>query len=1034
MKIENDNEIKPNSTLIRVRKTLTYLAIFILLILITALIYLYINMDDISRDLLNKINKSQNGEVSIEKISLAPFEQFPSFSIKLDNVVYYENPSLFRINNEEPFCRLENAFLSLNLLDLLNGKINITKMTLKGGHFRVVTYQDSTTNLYNAISTKNDSTYHKEIEEIDTIQVHDEADQQESIDFFSINNLTIKNVTLEFENNLFKRKSSILIEQFKASFNHESKMNLAWLESDLKLNYYILNNRTILKNNSIHIATDLTYDANKNFIAVDSCNMGFDGAIFDFAGSFNLSDGDINLQINGSDKNFSILALFMKDDFIRNNRKDLIKGSYYFDGIVKGKTYNEVPYIELSFGVKDVNLNMARLGKSINNLNFNAYLTTGLKKDFSEAIIKLENFSAQLPDGKTYANILIKNLTKPKVKINCFLKTSLEGFDEIIKIDAIDNLGGIIKLDTKIEGVVDFEKDRIIGDKNYIDINFENVSLEIPEVISLDKINGVIKRENENLKLEDLHISIWDTDVLLNGYFNNILSLIFNVESDITAELSMASEKFNLPKVFSFDPSIGRSFNHQLNNLNLKVEAKSTTKRLMNFDSFPAIDFEIQSMNAEFDDFPNLKITNSSLSFFDDSSGFNIKYEPLNIQAVNGDLSLNGSYNGASWKPYSLISDAKVKSIDMLDLLNQFEMDLDTTSFFNSIISGSFDFKIEFPHDSLDFKILQMTNANLYIDNLSWKDTITTKSLTIELNDIYYDTKISSNPMVTLSTAGFIEGKSITTSNFNVENMRQDISATKGTYEIIPNTRSFFGAEGNGAFIIEPWAEIPNYKFKYSVENFNIQDLLSTFLEDSLLTGTMSLAMNIELIGNNWDSVKSKLNGNIHIEGNDLSLYGVDADELLKRIERSQNFTLVDLGAVLLTGPVGLAVTKGSDVALLVVSGTGEKTEIPMFVSKYSINEGIINLDDVAFSTKQNRVAAKGKISLANEIMSITFGVLNKDGSLRLSQNVSGRFSEPRMGKLNVLSSVLSPVTNLWNSVFQIEGEIFYDGAVKHPE
>lgn len=98
------------------------------------------------------------------------------------------------------------------------------------------------------------------------------------------------------------------------------------------------------------------------------------------------------------------------------------------------------------------------------------------------------------------------------------------------------------------------------------------------------------------------------------------------------------------------------------------------------------------------------------------------------------------------------------------------------------------------------------------------------------------------------------------------------------------------------------------------------------------------------------------------------------------------------------------------------------------------ICSGIINLDDVAFSTKQNRVAAKGKISLANEIMSITFGVLNKDESLRLSQNVSGRFSEPRMGKLNVLSSVLSPVTNLWNSVLRIEGEIFYDGLVKHPE
>ena len=91
-------------------------------------------------------------------------------------------------------------------------------------------------------------------------------------------------------------------------------------------------------------------------------------------------------------------------------------------------------------------------------------------------------------------------------------------------------------------------------------------------------------------------------------------------------------------------------------------------------------------------------------------------------------------------------------------------------------------------------------------------------------------------------------------------------------------------------------------------------------------------------------------------------------------------------------------------------------------------------MKDVAFSTNKNRVAAIGSLNLTDQTMNITFGVLNKDGSLRLSQDISGRFEEPKMGKINVISTVLSPVTNLWNSVFQIEGEVFYDGLVKHPE
>lgn len=811
-------------------------------------------------------------------------------------------------------------------------------------------------------------------------------------------------------------------------------MNYISLASDLTLNYYKLKNRTILKNNSLHIATDLIYNANKNLISVDSCNMGFDGTIFDIAGSFNIDDGDINLQINGSDKNFSILALFMKDDFIRENRKNLIKGSYFFDGIVKGKTYNEVPYIELSFGVKDVNLNMERLGKSINNLNFNAYLTTGSKKDFSEAYIKLENFNADLPGGSTSGSFLVEDLTIPKIKFNWHLKTDITGFDNILKINAFNDLGGILTIDSDIDGIVSFDKGKIIGEKNNVKISFEDVSVTIPDAISFDKINGTIKRENKNFKIDNLRASIWGTDVLLNGQFNKMFSLLFNIESDITADINLISKKFDLPEVFSFNPSIGRSFNHILKNLNLKVAAKSTTSSLLNFDSFPAIDFNIKSMNAEFDDFPDLKLVNSNLSIYDDTTGFNIKFNPLNAYGANGYVVLNGAYNGSAWKPYSLISDVKADNIDLLDLLNQFEMELDSASFFNSIINGSFNFKLEFPKDSLIFKTLRMADADLLIYDLAGNDTVITKSYTIDFKDIYYNLDVDSNPMSTLTTSGFYEAGRFRTNSFDVKDMRHEVSVTKGLYEIIPRSRSFFGADGNGIFIARPWGKPSSYQFKYSVEKFNIQDLLGSFLEDSLLTGEMSLDLDLKMIGDNWDSLKNKLNGTINLEGNDLLLYGLDTDELLKKAERSQNFTLLDVGAVLLTGPVGLAVTKGADVAVLVVTSSGEVTQIRKFISNWEIKNGVIKMKDVAFSTNKNRVAAEGSLNLADQTMNITFGVLNKDGSLKLSQDISGRFEEPKMGKINVISTVLSPVTNLWNSVFQIEGEVFYDGLVKHPE
>ncbi len=72
-------------------------------------------------------------------------------------------------------------------------------------------------------------------------------------------------------------------------------------------------------------------------------------------------------------------------------------------------------------------------------------------------------------------------------------------------------------------------------------------------------------------------------------------------------------------------------------------------------------------------------------------------------------------------------------------------------------------------------------------------------------------------------------------------------------------------------------------------------------------------------MGSDWDSVVNNMNGTINLSGNNLLLNGFDADEIINDFKRSQNFNFVDLGAVLLAGPVGIAVTKGSDFARLLV-------------------------------------------------------------------------------------------------------------------
>jgi len=1016
----------------KIGKILIYLLIPILVILLVLIIYFLINRDEISRNILLRVNEMQKGEVKFEEIAIAPFAHFPDISLSLNNVSYFENKTIPGSETDDPICKLENIYISFNIIDLISGDINVSKVTFNSGYFSVITYRDSSVNLINARSSPQvpDSGQIIESEMDESSKTENDFEK-----FLAIDDLTITNVAMLFENRVQEKKSSIQINDLEMSFGHIARLSEVSLESDLILEYYQLREDTILTDKPIEMMIDFSYNSVDKLLDIKSSQLFFEGARFEITGMIGVSDdGDMDLKVNVVGEDFSILNLVLREHAIEHNRENLLMGNLDFEGLIKGKTFDQIPFIEFSFGVKNVTLHIPKLGKSINNLNFDAFVTTGKEKDLSEAYLKITNFSAQLPDGNTRGELTLHNINKPHINLDWYLKTDISGFNDMFKIDAIDSLGGIILINTDINGEIDLDQGRIVGGKSNTLLDFKDVSIRIPSLISLDKINGRIEKKKNDLNFIDLQVRSKNTDLNLNGKIYNFLNVFFKIDSDIKADINLVSDTFDLPEVFSFEPGVGRSFNHKIRKLDLNVIARSTTTKLKQFNDFPAIDFEFELLNASFDDFPDIKVVDTGIKIFEDTAGFNIKFDHMNIFTADGKMEFNGAYNGSGWKPYSLIGNSEVEDIYILDLLNQFELELDSNSVFNSIINGSFDAKLEFPKDSIVFKTLRMANADLEIFNLSGHDTILSKSLMINLNDVYYDLDIDSNPMASLTADGLIGGERIYTSKFDVDSINLNFSVRNGLYKINTNAKSFFGADGYGTFICRPWGEKLFYRLKYSVNKFAIEDLLATLLDKPVLEGNMSFSADLAMSGDDWDNLSKELNGNIRSEGNDLVFYGLDIDKVLENVERSQNFTLLDAGAVLLTGPVGLAVTKGSDLAILIASNPGEMTPIPKIVSNWDIQNGKIMMNDVAFRTSKNRIAAQGYVNLSKDTIDVTFAILNKDGSSKLSQNIFGSFKDPQRGEIEVLQSLLSPVTNLFNSMLGVQSDTFYTGSINHPE
>jgi AsmA protein len=350
---------------------------------------------------------------------------------------------------------------------------------------------------------------------------------------------------------------------------------------------------------------------------------------------------------------------------------------------------------------------------------------------------------------------------------------------------------------------------------------------------------------------------------------------------------------------------------------------------------------------------------------------------------------------------------------------------------FSGELNGSLICDVTLPADSNMFDKIFIEKGDLSF--LTAQDTFNVKSLFIETARIDYNLDKHSNPLATLNSKIVMKAGEISTNILKVNDIHYDIHVSDGEYIIEPRRISFFGEEGHGKYILKPYAEIPFYELKYSIQDFKIENLLTTFLEDTIVTGNANFHMDIVMQGDHWDSIVSNLNGSVDLGGNDLVLYGLDADKLIEKLKRSQNFNLVDVGAVVLAGPVALAFTKGSDFARVIISNPGEETFIPELMSEWDIKNGKLEIQDVAFTTNTNRIAAQGWIDYTTDSLNITIAALNDKGCSIMSQDLYGQLNNPEIGELQVVKSLLAPVTNLVKGALGIECKIFYEGQVLHP-
>ncbi|MEN8798520.1 MAG: AsmA-like C-terminal region-containing protein, partial [Flavobacteriaceae bacterium] len=456
-------------------------------------------------------------------------------------------------------------------------------------------------------------------------------------------------------------------------------------------------------------------------------------------------------------------------------------------------------------------------------------------------------------------------------------------------------------------------------------------------------------------------------------------------------------------------------------------------QKLKEFRKVPEMDFAIHEVAASIDSLLDyVRLREGNFKMYEDEQAFFLDFIDFTLLTDGTSSDAEFRYIEEIGKRDSMTFALKTEGINPSQLLS-FEKD-SLPGLADAWLSGNYRGTIVLPFDQEGTKLIH--RADLMVDDFFYiaEDTISAGMFKYQTENISYEGETKKAVLATLDARNDFFFKDLKSPFFQSDSLGLQVDITNGIVGITPHFYDRFAKGETGTIKLFPYEEPPRVELDYAIGNLPLEDFLETFNSEELLKGTVDIKLDLDANGLDLESITSSLAGTIYVVGDSLMLQGLNLDEVIRDFQRSQSFNLVDIGAVVLTGPAGIVYSKGSSYVSLLTADKNDSTQISKFSSKWSLDTGKIKADDVAFATLKNRVAAQGWLDMKTDSLDFSIGILNDKGCAIYNQRIFGSAGEPEYSKVKFLKTLLAPVTNVVKGALGVKCDVFYDGIVTHPE
>lgn len=1015
--------------------------------------------DWLLRQIQSVMNESQSGQLEIATTNLKLFRSFPDVTIVLGGINYYEHRDSMRLPGEKPILHADQLFVAIELLPLINDELKISEVSLSHAQLNVTEYQNGQLNIKRALAIpRKPAAVKKKIipkttpstpspakKKITPVPAAESKTKPKAAIQIDLKTIALDNLHVTWHAYNSYDTSSMLIEELEVEMERDETIVMAQLNSVSKIQSLYINGVSIPKGN-LTVSTAIQYDPGKQHLTIRKGEINYDIFNLELKGTYEHQKNQLlDLRVDASSNDLKLLSKIIKPEILKQNPDILKRGDIYIEGRIAGELKNHQPQFDISFGVRNLALTLPKNRGTFQHIGFDGKLTSGNLPDYSNAVIEIKRIRGNLPGGSMKGEFSLHNFVEPYLKYNLHAQLKLDGYDEVFQINSLKELSGAVSLEANFDGPLQYFAQHRMDSSRSSTVTLDSISFVLAKTgQQVSRLSGKIENRDNQTSIQQLAFRYGKNDLTLNATIDNLMHFLIKQERDIFATVNIQSSELHT-KDFLFDTTSAAHIQDKIKNLSLDFQFSTTSKKNAQGKTVIAdLSFDIKRLSAQLEELPDLNSVTAKGVFSKTDQGHSLNLQEFHAIMPHGKLDVAGDllipekrlwiFNAkikTNKFPWNYIRDlvAEIKSGAAPTAKNLAVNQMD-------ILTANLDVSASVTTYPFDFNKLDIRNSRV---NFSLPDskTLSAEKINLSLENLRFTHPENSGAITGLkSTKGTLDFKQLQVPGMKPFDIAMEITGERDKLDISFVSEMQKSESEHGTLGIDISQQQTAYHLRYSVEGANLEHFIKKYYKRKLMKGNLDYKIDLQTKGSGWANIQRNTACEFEISGNSLRFYGVDIDKALKKYERSQNFNLTDLGAVLIAGPVGLIATKGTDfVALANVKLDSSKyTDIKTLYTRWKFEKEQLITEDVAFATTQNRIAFDGRIDFKQDsIPGITIAVVDKNGCSLMDQKLYGKVGAVKTGKLNITKTLLGSVINFVNVVVGKDCKPVYTGTVKAP-